>query len=140
MLMLMLMLMLIYDPRQKHQELHTSERTIVPRAVIFNIYLLSHFCHRFHRFHRFFLYYQNNFHHCASAGSDADAQKSAIGTVCTGITIAARSFHSYFFGLLFASSHGDTDCQTCFVSAPHLQQKLPTEITSRLLTCRCWIG
>ena len=25
----------IYDPKQKHQELHTSERTIVPRTVIF---------------------------------------------------------------------------------------------------------
>ena len=36
MLMLMLMLMLIYDPKQKHQELHTSERTIVPRTVIFS--------------------------------------------------------------------------------------------------------
>ena len=49
-------------------------------------------------------------------------------------------FNLTFFGLLFASSHGDTDCQTWFVSAPHLQQRLPTEITSRLLTCRCWIG
>ena len=34
--MLMLMLMLIYDSKQKHQELHTSERTIVPRTVIFS--------------------------------------------------------------------------------------------------------
>ena len=25
----------MYDPKQKHQELHTSERTIVPRTVIF---------------------------------------------------------------------------------------------------------
>ena len=28
--------MMIYDPKQKHQELHTSERTIVPRTVIFS--------------------------------------------------------------------------------------------------------
>ena len=27
----------IYDPKQKHQELHTSERTIVPRTFIFII-------------------------------------------------------------------------------------------------------
>ena len=26
----------IYDPKQKHQALHTSERTIVPRTVIFH--------------------------------------------------------------------------------------------------------
>ena len=25
----------IYDPKQKHQTLHTLERTIVPRTVIF---------------------------------------------------------------------------------------------------------
>ena len=30
------MLMLMYDPKQKHQKLHTSERTIVPRTVIFS--------------------------------------------------------------------------------------------------------
>ena len=38
----MLMLMCIsicwiYDPKQKHQALHTSEHTIVPRTVIFSI-------------------------------------------------------------------------------------------------------
>ena len=70
-----------------------------------NIYLLSN------SFHTFFptantrsiyqnhdhLHYQNNFHHRASASSDKDAQKSAIGTVCTGITIAARSFYLFLF-------------------------------------------
>ena len=31
----------MYDPKQNHQELHTSERTIVPRTVIF-IYIFMH--------------------------------------------------------------------------------------------------
>ena len=30
----------VHDPKQKHQELHTSERTIVPRTVIFCIWTL----------------------------------------------------------------------------------------------------
>ena len=36
------MLMLIYDSKQNHQELHTSERTIVPRTVIFDIDIMIH--------------------------------------------------------------------------------------------------
>ena len=28
--------------------------------------------------------------HCVSAGSDASAQKSAIGSFCSGVTIVAR--------------------------------------------------
>ena len=31
----------IYDSKQKHKELHTSERTIVPRTVIFSISMLN---------------------------------------------------------------------------------------------------
>ena len=34
----------IYDPKQKHQELHTLEGTIVPRTVIF--FSLCHTCYR----------------------------------------------------------------------------------------------
>ena len=35
--------MMIFDPKQKYQELHTSERTIVPRTVIFDTVVRSSF-------------------------------------------------------------------------------------------------
>ena len=33
----------IYDSKQKHPALHTSERTFVPRTVIFDLRLLKHY-------------------------------------------------------------------------------------------------